>query len=486
MKESKKSKKMIVIVLLVFVIALGVGFAAFSTTLKINGSAKVKPKAENFKVHFASAPIGSDNLKSVIEPSSVSEGADGSSANISELEFSDAVATFSENGQTVKYDFYVVNEGKYDAYLTNVDFESLNEEGKFKVCDYVSDSQLAVDACKGIYVLVKIGEGDEQITLKDTGTVSNHKLEVNESEPVSVIVSYASSAVLSDEEFEVAFGNIDLTFRTTDEKEEVFGTSSLYGAPLLIGNNEIEIGTEFTIGTEHFYVIEVDDENDTVTGLAKYNLMVGTSNDKDNGFVIEDPDNNVDYGRQSSKSFGRLEGSNYYYGVLEYGGSSYWIDFSKKTDDKTADEFISEDGTKPFVYNEKSSLYVYLEGGSFAYAIGPDNVIEFDIPGYHSYLDSMLVGKVEKVSLMSYEQFIKMKFEYGNPEWLEYSSYWLGSATGEITAAHNGLLYAVKNYSGDNCSYTSDRVCSEMLQWSTYQGLRPTVTIKKELFNELD
>lgn len=104
MKKKKSSK----VGILVAILLLAVGFAAVTTTLYINGTAKIVPDEENFisKVKFDSDP-------------SVFNCSEGSVCSISEdgktLTFTSAV--LKNIGETAEINFRIANESSYDAQL---------------------------------------------------------------------------------------------------------------------------------------------------------------------------------------------------------------------------------------------------------------------------------------------------------------------------------------------------------------------------------
>ena len=68
-------------------------------------------------------------------------------------------------------------------------------------------------ACNGISVSVKVGN-DTYTGSMDS--ITNHSLDLDDYEEVVVTIEYASNASRTDGDFEVAFGDITLTYDSVD------------------------------------------------------------------------------------------------------------------------------------------------------------------------------------------------------------------------------------------------------------------------------
>ena len=120
MERERSGKVIAIATLLVAIVGLSLGFAAFSTTLNITSSADVPVDASVWKVGFS-------NVTSGIPSSAVTVNGQTNSANngtLSLTQFVISQATKAElattNGSKVEYDFYIVNDGDLDAYLNSV------------------------------------------------------------------------------------------------------------------------------------------------------------------------------------------------------------------------------------------------------------------------------------------------------------------------------------------------------------------------------
>ena len=106
-----------------------------------------------------------------------------------------------------------------------------------------------------------------------TTTLSNHPLNTNTYETVTVTIAYSGSTH-ADGSFYVDFGNIELEYRTIDEPIVVSTAESFEIVELGKTLNTLALNDEIRIGNETFAYLSSSDT--TVTLFAKYNLNVGS------------------------------------------------------------------------------------------------------------------------------------------------------------------------------------------------------------------
>jgi hypothetical protein len=133
--ERKKKRKLyvgIMIAVIISIISLGVAFAAFSTTLHINGDSEIEPSS--WDIYFTTADDGDkpgidgaeipaskiqlSNLQPGIEPSVTATG----SMVATTLTWH---AVFKTPGDRVVYTVYLKNGGSYNAKVTNVNLPNI-------------------------------------------------------------------------------------------------------------------------------------------------------------------------------------------------------------------------------------------------------------------------------------------------------------------------------------------------------------------------
>ena len=117
-------KKLTIILLVLAVVGMSIGFAAFSTTLNISSTASVNPNSDTFSVKFST---NQDRLVvDEVVPSEISSGLTASNGvidNSAAPTLKNLSVEFTAPGQYVEYIFYARNEGEYTAYLNNVYFD---------------------------------------------------------------------------------------------------------------------------------------------------------------------------------------------------------------------------------------------------------------------------------------------------------------------------------------------------------------------------
>ena len=151
-KISRTNRNYIIIGLCAILVIMGVGYAAFATQLKINGTANID---SNFSVKIT-------NIQSSV--------LSGSASDAQTPSYTDTTATFKTNlvspGDSMKYDITVSNEGSIDAVLESIE--------------------------------VNTGDNDA-ITFETSGIENGDKLEASQTDILTVIVRYNSSVTSQPE-----------------------------------------------------------------------------------------------------------------------------------------------------------------------------------------------------------------------------------------------------------------------------------------------
>lgn len=106
--NGREIKVLIVAALIISIVAIGIGFAAFTQTLNINGSAAVQ--TSSWKVKFSEL--------STVEKTGTANEVTAPTLSDTTIETYDV--TFKTPGDSVKYKFKVANTGSYNAKLTTV------------------------------------------------------------------------------------------------------------------------------------------------------------------------------------------------------------------------------------------------------------------------------------------------------------------------------------------------------------------------------
>lgn len=217
MEKDRSSKVIAIVALLLAVVGLSVGFAAFSSTLKISSSANVTPNSDTFKVVFSSNGTALTTEK--VSGDVTGTGASATKATINNDAANPTItglsATFTEPGQKVVYTFYAHNNGEYDAFLKSVTYANVTGESSSKVCTAGNGTTgaLVTSACDDISVKVNVGTTQ---TTGSTAAITGHSLSKGAFEQVTVTIEYVADGARADGDFSVAFGDVSLVYSSVD------------------------------------------------------------------------------------------------------------------------------------------------------------------------------------------------------------------------------------------------------------------------------
>ena len=228
MGRDRSGRVIAVITLLVAVAGLSLGFAAFSTTLNITSSADVPVDASVWKVGFS-------NNQTSIPSSTVLVDGKTNSANNGSIDLTQFVISQTNganaqlattNGSKVEYDFYIVNDGKLDAYLNAVNMGHLT-------CTYDVGAQERVVPNTDNHTTVTAGTGT--ITQTDCETLFTATLKIGSSE-------YTNGQ------------NITTGFGETNKLLKPTGTATYVSAKLTIAYNENSLASVTDVPNGDFTV----------------------------------------------------------------------------------------------------------------------------------------------------------------------------------------------------------------------------------------
>ena len=211
-----KNKGVTIAALIIAIIGLSIGFAAFSNTLTIRSSASVNPDSSAMNVVWSSSSSSAetDAIVPTLQPNNVASFT-SANATITGTDYrtlDNVTASFTEPGQTVTYNLFVYNAGQYPAYLTDLTFGS-------KSCSAITENvelanqatqSLVTQACEGISISVTIGTK----TLSSSGFLDNQALAPNTSVQARVVITYAAGSAYVDGPMSVTFGDITFTAST--------------------------------------------------------------------------------------------------------------------------------------------------------------------------------------------------------------------------------------------------------------------------------
>ncbi|MBQ6547264.1 MAG: hypothetical protein IJL74_04640 [Bacilli bacterium] len=228
MEKDRRARVIAIAALLVGVVGLSLGFAAFTNTLTIKSSAEVVVDSSVFNVVFSkqSGSVVDGSVTPTLSPANGPASFTGANATITNSgtgapKIEGLKATFTAPGQSVTYSFYTKNAGALKAYLTSVNFAEVTT-GATKTCTAKSvqspatpaTASLVAAACNGISLTVTLGsESFTQTTARNAFTTATaHDLEADGYETVTVVIAYAAGSAQADGDFDVAFGDVTLNY----------------------------------------------------------------------------------------------------------------------------------------------------------------------------------------------------------------------------------------------------------------------------------
>ena len=453
MEKERRTKALVIVVLLVVIAGLTVAFAALSTTLNINGTAYLD--AAKWGIKF----------KNLSEPVSIGTATTTGTANIEEAKSASITGInvgLSTPGDKVTYTVDLVNEGTINAKIDNIEKTVLTQEQQryltFKVTDKSGN---------------EVSEGDI--------------LSAGETRSLTITIEFIKD--LTKEDLPTSTSTISLSYKLnfvqTDEKVTSAGQGSQQACTSFDKKDTYNVGDVIALcntntgKSEDFYVIK--DNGSTITALAKYNLLVGNTvvyNDDFSDMTVTPISTSEEgYGLQNSiagymgfdsegnplshtlkgtivfadgeesKKISECSDNECYYG--------YW------TDDTSNHSLLSKYGTSypANVYDNNSKLYAPTQD-------------------YKTYLKNTLGKTSVDARLITYEELTSLgcKHEgssgncYNAPSWVHSTNYWSG------TAYYNNWVYFVTSYVGTG---PANGFGPGYFDYSLFLGLRPVITISK-------
>lgn len=166
-RKGKDSKIPLLSFLIVVVTALSIGFSAVSTTLKINGTAKVTGMSWKIEFQNLSEATLTGSAEKVSDPVISEDKTELKSYNVN----------FLEPGDSISYSFQIANNGTINAKLSEIIKDNVSCEG------YGSDEQAAKDAtnvCANLEYSLKYKNEEEHFDDSGSSKTFSNDIEVND------------------------------------------------------------------------------------------------------------------------------------------------------------------------------------------------------------------------------------------------------------------------------------------------------------------
>ena len=189
MERNRKIKTLSLVALIVAVLGLGVAFAALSSQLTINGSAKAQGGSWN--IHFA---------KTLDMPTQTTGDASFTEPTLSDTYILGFKATVTKPGDSVTYYFDIVNSGTVDALVEDYVFrsgyqdctgKSVSDHPECKIYDFNSDGYINYGDYSVWKASIKYGL---YYTDNNKEIIAGDEIRAGETKHAKLVVEYLSSS----------------------------------------------------------------------------------------------------------------------------------------------------------------------------------------------------------------------------------------------------------------------------------------------------
>ena len=205
--NNRYSKYVAVIALLISVVGVSLGFAAYSNTVQIQAAADVT----FVPVKVGELSVDPDSQEDGSVTPTTTGGATAEAADLDESGIENIKVHFTATGQSATYSFYGVNTSAFTAYLNSVVFGtkacSPSTTGNPATAAYVTE------ACNDIVMTISVGSDSWTET---ESVVDGHSLSSESNEPIAVTIEYLDGGNTADGDFDVDFGTSTITYGTVD------------------------------------------------------------------------------------------------------------------------------------------------------------------------------------------------------------------------------------------------------------------------------
>ena len=448
--RDNKPKKIALIVLVVAIVGLTIAFAALSSNLTISGNAKLDPI--NWDIYF-------DNI------SNVDLSGEAAIVDNPEIDSNDKTkitnfnVTLNKPGDKATFTVDLVNESDIAAVISGIDTPTIDYEFiVFKAMYTGTNTEVALD--------------NEIAAKTDAGASRTN---------ITISIYYSKEKVASEDLSRIpddglTIGlNYGLTFKQSDKTADMTTTTkSINECTEFTKKDTYEVGDVIafcntnTGKSEDFYVIK--DNGDTVTALAKYNLMVGSKVVYDDSFenvlsntTLTSSDKN--YGLQSKDTTFELTSEGMPTSTTLYGFIAF---ANKKENNKTADgDYL---GYWTNAENKELNKPLEAYGTSYPADVYDSNSILYDhVQNYQTYFTSTLNKTTAKMRLITYNELVE-----------------LGCSTDDGTCTKDFVYKNLSYWSASARAYSYVWGVSAIGGFDSYYfwygdglGARPVITISK-------
>ena len=207
--NNRYSKYVAIIALLISVVGVSLGFAAYSNTVQIKATADVIQSGPTPKPGVLSTDPD-EQEDGPVTPTTTG-GATAENATLTDDSIENIKVHFTAPGQSATYSFYAYNPTAFVAYLNSVVFGT-------KACAPATSGNPATasyvtDACNDITMSISVGADEFTETENSVDGIS---MIAGGNKPVAVKIEYLENGAEADGDFDVDFGTSSITFGTVE------------------------------------------------------------------------------------------------------------------------------------------------------------------------------------------------------------------------------------------------------------------------------
>ena len=424
-RNKRKTTKMS---LLMMLLLLGIGFAALTANLKINGTVDVSKAS--WDVHFENVSITEGSVTATTVPTSDDE-------TTTEMTYA---VNFTKPGDFYEFTVDIVNDGSIDAMVDLVTNKVYSSDGETEITlpNYLKSSVTYDDGLK---------------------ILPNQLLEKQTSEKIKVRVEFRTDIDSSDlpSTADTIVFKFKGDFKQADDGAEPVRLEWLL--PTGKTKDNLEVGDEICILDQCFNFIRYDGTNNKdIVMLSKYNLKVGNiyeGRTKAGEYTNSDSG----YGLQSSEARGYVSGASTYNGTVAFSTTNYW------------DDNDSPSSSYPGSYYPGPDFPAIYDPINYAGTPGESNYsVVYYVEGYKTKLTGYGVT-IKDARLLTYEEAIDPSIgcdasNYSCPTngFIRNTTFWIGAAYNKIAA-----------WRVDTDGFFSGRYDNE-----GEIGVRPVIVVSKE------
>ena len=221
--NNRYSKYIAVIALLISVVGVSLGFAAYSNTVQIKAAADYKVGANPTTKPTEPSTDPDTPTQGPVTPTPDPDNTPGGTAETADVTangIENIMVHFTAPGQKFNYTFYGVNPTEFVSYLNKIVFGTKtcspdNSNGNAAQAVYVNGADGTSGACADIHLNVTAG-GVEYIEDDSNQEINGHTIAAGGNETIVVTVEYVDGGAVADGDFTVDFGTTELQYSTVD------------------------------------------------------------------------------------------------------------------------------------------------------------------------------------------------------------------------------------------------------------------------------